>query len=705
MFGLPHPEWGASAKTVDFLMNETLRLDVGITDRRMIAIRLQPLLESAPDAMVIVDRYGTIVLANSQTEKLFGYASQELIGQTIETLVPASLRQHHARLRSEYAASPQRRMMAERPELTACRKDGVEFPAEISLSPIEMDGEVFISAAIRDISYRKRIERSLQWNVQVQATLIALLRVALEPISLQEQLEQALDLLFSVPWIELESKGAVFLVGKRADTLTLAAQRGLPGPIPEKCAAVPFERCLCGRAAAAREIVFVDCVDERHETQFDGMPQHGHYCVPIFSGGDLLGVMTLYVKQGHRTSEDQEDFLAAVASALAGIIRHSQTEASLRKSEERFELAVRGTDAGIWDWDLRTNQVYYSPRWKSILGYEPHEIRDDYREWESRLHPEERERALAAIRDYLEGKTSEYELEHRLRHKDGTYRWLLARGAVLRDQHGKPYRMAGSHIDVTERRESEVRLRHREAQLLAAQKIQESLLPHAPPAAPGFRIAGRVAPAEFAGGDYFDYLWLPDGALGIVVGDVSGHDVGAALVMASTAAHLRSFAEDHTRIEEILAHTNSILYRETDDGQFVTLVFVRLELPAATLSYTSAGHPSGYVLRQDGDIKTVLPSTALPLAVLPNVDFPVQGPLPLESGDVVLLITDGVPEARAASGEFFGTERMLTVVRENLHRDAREIVDKLQEAVQRFSDRAQNSDDVTVVAVRVESRD
>jgi PAS domain S-box-containing protein len=133
--------------------------------------------------------------------------------------------------------------------------------------------------------------------------------------------------------------------------------------------------------------------------------------------------------------------------------------AALAESEERFQLAVRGTDAGIWDWDLRTDKVYFSPRWKSMLGYAEEEIGDDYTEWERRVHPDDLPRALEAIRAYRSGETNQYELEHRLRHKDGTYRWILARGTLVRDAQGVPYRMVGSHIDVTGRRLAEERLK------------------------------------------------------------------------------------------------------------------------------------------------------------------------------------------------------------------------------------------------------
>jgi PAS domain S-box-containing protein len=136
-------------------------------------------------------------------------------------------------------------------------------------------------------------------------------------------------------------------------------------------------------------------------------------------------------------------------------VQRRRAEEELLRSQERFELAVRGSQDGLWDWDLRTGDVYFSPRWKSMLGYEDHEIAHRIEEWEQRLHPDERERVVAANLAHAEGATPYYEYEYRLRHKDGSYRWILARGVALRDASGKAYRMAGSHVDITERKRSE----------------------------------------------------------------------------------------------------------------------------------------------------------------------------------------------------------------------------------------------------------
>nr|WP_279343418.1 transporter substrate-binding domain-containing protein [Fundidesulfovibrio terrae] len=133
---------------------------------------------------------------------------------------------------------------------------------------------------------------------------------------------------------------------------------------------------------------------------------------------------------------------------------------ALRKSDERWQFALEGAGAGVWDWNVATGAVFFSDRWKAMLGYEPSELRDSFDQWRDLLYPGDSERAMRTIDNYFTGKTQEYILEHRLRCKDGRYKWVLAMGKVVaRGEDGSPLRMIGTHNDISGRKDAEDSLR------------------------------------------------------------------------------------------------------------------------------------------------------------------------------------------------------------------------------------------------------
>ncbi len=142
------------------------------------------------------------------------------------------------------------------------------------------------------------------------------------------------------------------------------------------------------------------------------------------------------------------------------IVERKKTEEALRQSEERYALAARGANDGLWDWQLGMHKVYFSNRWKSMLGYEEKDIGDTPEEWFRLVHPDDRRQFEAKIAAHVSGYTSHLESEYRIMHKDGDYRWVLNRGLAVRDITGKAYRMAGSQTDITERKVAEQQLVH-----------------------------------------------------------------------------------------------------------------------------------------------------------------------------------------------------------------------------------------------------
>ncbi|MEW6599811.1 MAG: EAL domain-containing protein [Nitrospirota bacterium] len=140
------------------------------------------------------------------------------------------------------------------------------------------------------------------------------------------------------------------------------------------------------------------------------------------------------------------------------ITDRKKAEENLKKSEERYALAARGANDGLWDWDLESNQVFYSPRWKSMLGYEEHELSNTLVEWLDRIHPDDRVHVEMEITAHVNGQSPNFINEHRIMHKDGTYRWVLSRGLSVGDVSVKAHRMVGSMTDITERKKAEEQL-------------------------------------------------------------------------------------------------------------------------------------------------------------------------------------------------------------------------------------------------------
>ena len=180
------------------------------------------------------------------------------------------------------------------------------------------------------------------------------------------------------------------------------------------------------------------------------------------------GQRTVHIR--YAPERDTSGQVVGYVASLTDITERKQTEADLKASEERYAMVMGAINDGILDWEVATETVYYSPAWKKQLGYEDHEVQNVYEEWTSRIHPEDYDRVMAALKDHF-GWNRSYELEYRLRHKDGSYVWILTRGACIRDEQGRPTRMFGSNSDVTQRRQAEEQVRHAEVQLRHSQKM------------------------------------------------------------------------------------------------------------------------------------------------------------------------------------------------------------------------------------------
>jgi len=225
------------------------------------------------------------------------------------------------------------------------RKDGSLVPTEVNAQLITWEGRPAVMSIARDITERQRMEEALVRSSRTQGILNDVFRLSIEDLDLTALLQRTIDQMLTIPWLELLPRGAIFLAEGR--TLRLMAHRGLAKPLLRACASVDFGRCLCGRAALTGEFVFVDHLDERHETAYEGMAPHGHYCVPILSAGEVMGVVCLYLPPGHEAQPGEREVLEAVASALAGILRRRRAEEALLESAVALRRTVDGAVAAM----------------------------------------------------------------------------------------------------------------------------------------------------------------------------------------------------------------------------------------------------------------------------------------------------------------------------------------------------------------------
>jgi serine phosphatase RsbU (regulator of sigma subunit) len=235
-----------------------------------------------------------------------------------------------------------------------------------------------------------------------------------------------------------------------------------------------------------------------------------------------------------------------------------------------------------------------------------------------------------------------------------------------------------------------------------AADVQRLFLPVNEPAIPGFEIAGMMHPARGVGGDYYDYIPLSNSNLGLIIADVAGKGVAAALLMAATAAAVRVEANEPRRMSETIGRLNRELHGLSGGSRFVTMFLGELDTESRLLGYANCGHNPALLFRAADAEARWLFANCMPVGLFPLLNCEPEQ-IALEAGDVLVCYTDGLTEAENQAGEEFGRSKIFDIVRANRNARAQEIVDLLYQAVINFSGRDTFDDDLTIMVVKVES--
>lgn len=410
----------------------------------------EAIFAAMPNGMLVIGDDGCIHLLNEQLARQFGYRQDELRGRKIETLVPERFRGNHASLRETFMRAPSPRPMGAGRDLFGLRKDGSEFPIEIGLNPLTVDGREMVLAVVIDIAERKRAEAAAAESAARQAALYNLADRLHRADTMSAIYDAALDTMHDA----LHCDRASILLRDEAGVVRFVAWRGLSF---EYRLAVDGHSPWTGNEPDPQPIYIPDMaaaeIEEGLKKIVAGEGIRALAFIPLVSAGRLLGKFMTYYNEPHVFSEDERAIGLTIARQLALSIERKQAADSVRESERRLELALTAGRMGAWEWDIRRNRVFWSPGLELIHGLEPKTFGGTFDDFKSDIHPGDKAQVLAEIQDAVRERR-DYHVVYRIQRRDGL-RWLEAFGRLTLGWDGEPQSMAGVCIDITERKRAE----------------------------------------------------------------------------------------------------------------------------------------------------------------------------------------------------------------------------------------------------------
>ncbi len=454
--------------------------------------KIQAVLHSMGDGLCVVDSEWKIRMINNQAALLFGQEAQALAERPVYQMISPGPEEYREECLIADATFPA--LESGEPYRTddglLVTADGELVPISLVVTPMLSDGGVIGAVLVfRDVSRQKQVELERQQTEgllrRIQAGLSELARSPqIYGVNLQEAFQTVTRV--AAECLHTERASIWFFTADRSsihcvDLYQLTTREHSQG-LELSAASYPryFQELDTERIVAADNAQRDPRTAEFTEGYLAPLGIASMLDVPILSEGRMIGVICHeHIGAMRRWTHEEQHFAASVANTVALAIEAAdrrKVEQALRTSEGRLAMTVQNTNIGIWDWDLHSNDVYLSPEWKRQLGYEDHELDNTFEQWEGRLHPEDRDRALGAIKAYLGRKDAQFELEHRLRHKNGSYRWILSRGTLITNDGELSTHMIGIHIDVTDRKTAEELLRQAKETAEAANRAKSQFL-------------------------------------------------------------------------------------------------------------------------------------------------------------------------------------------------------------------------------------
>ncbi|WP_377474964.1 MAG: PAS domain S-box protein [Microcoleus anatoxicus] len=386
---------------------------------------LEVTLASIGDAVIATDKLANITFINPWAEVLTGWSAQEALGRQIDQVFCMIDERSRQEVQSPVQQVLQTKVAFELSDRTLLRpRSGQEIPIDQNCTPIFRNTGSLYGAVLvfRNTTVRRQAENALR---EAEAKYRNIFENAVEGI---------FQTTFDGQFINVNpALIAIYGYESAADIIQ--------------------------NITNIKTQVYVD---PNRRDEFASLMQQHDALFRFESQIYRQDGTKIWISENARIVRDSEGQPLYYEGSVEDISQRKQVEAALLESQERWQLAVRGNNDGIWDWNVKTNQTFFSPRWKQMIGYEDHEIANHFSEWEKRIHPEDVPRTMQTVKEHFTQQTPFYIVEHRILCKDGTYKWILARGQAIWDEAGNPVRMTGSHTDITLAKQAESALKESE---------------------------------------------------------------------------------------------------------------------------------------------------------------------------------------------------------------------------------------------------
>jgi PAS domain S-box-containing protein len=399
---------------------------------------------------------------------------------------------------------------------------------------------------------------------------------------------------------------------------------------------------------------------------------------------------------GHRlwSTGEVKDLFINYAFVEPDLVLMSLNDMTIENSTlgllKRLSSAVEQTADAVFITDRTGIIEYVNPAFEQVTGYPQAEVLGKTPRIlkSGDMSSEYYQRLWSSI---LSGEAFQAQTVNRRR--DGTKLIVEQTITPMKNQSGEITHFVSLLKDMTER----IHYQEQETEHRMAGRIQKGLFPEKAPKIEGYDIAGAVFPTSNTSGDSFDFIPMLDNTTGIVVGDVCGHGMGPALIMATARAYLRSITRYVSDPRIVLGELHDQIYRDLTIAGFITLFLARLDPRRHLLEYANAGNWPAYILDVQGNVSHELRTGGVPIGVLQVLELRQCDPIPLAPGSIVVLLTDGFPEAHDATNTEFGVGRLLSLIHTHRLAPASEIIQRVRNEVLSFLGEVEQEDDQTIV--------